>query len=145
MNTAPQLHEGFQQITETWGLTLPYPMARRIDDGSLVFWHSPRRFTSWINSWSSPVESTAQERLAELKRDCSPHAHDILEEQDGNVLRYAYRLAEGGDDNRQASFYGFVITSGGDYIQLAVYFDDPASLADAEALWRSIIESTVQT
>jgi hypothetical protein len=142
MNTTPQLYEGFQQITENWGLTLPYPMARRIEDDSLVFWHSPRRFTSWINAWSSPAKNTAQEHLADLKRDCSPNAYDILEEQDGNVLRYAYRLAEGGDDNRQAGFYGFVIAPGGGYIPLAVYFDDPVSLVDAQSLWRSIVETT---
>ncbi|MGL5839552.1 MAG: hypothetical protein ACRCY3_13725 [Sphingorhabdus sp.] len=139
MSNAPPLREGYQQITDNWGLTLPYPMASRIDEGALVFWHSPRRFTAWINSWSPEDTTDAKSCLSSLKQDFSPDSFDIIEEEEGNILRYAYRLAEDADDKRLASFSGFVISPDGEYIQLGIYFDDPASIDDALYLWRSFL------
>jgi hypothetical protein len=139
MNDAPPLDSGYQQITGSWGLTLPYPMARRVDDGALVFWHSPRRFTSWTNIWVPDETSDAHSRLESLKEDFSPAAFDIIEEADGEMLRYSYRLSEDEGDDRQAAFYGFVVAPTGQYVQLAAYFDDSESIDDALSLWRSFV------
>ena len=51
-------------------IALPFPMARRVDDGSLAFWHAPRRLTFWIDMGKrshsgDPVEEWRQARAGE--------------------------------------------------------------------------------
>lgn len=53
MSEAPPLVEGRQPLVPDWSLVLPFPMARRIEDGSLVFWHSPRGLTFWLNAYDA--------------------------------------------------------------------------------------------
>lgn len=134
--TPPPLHEGRQPLADGWTIDLPFPMARRIEEGSLVFWHSPRRLTLWIDVWTDA--SGAAPSLEDWQARRSRGAFDAREERDGTLLRASYRLAEAADDERAPAFYGFVAMPDAGAIHLAGYFDAAASLDDVIAAWRSI-------
>lgn len=135
MSGAPPLFEGRQPLVPGWSLELPFPMARRIEDGALVFWHSPRGLTFWLNAYGGedPAEALRKWRAAR-----SPDGFDLIEESDAMATRFAYRLDEAEDDDREPAFYGFAAAPGGGEIHIAGYFDDAGLLADVLATWRSV-------
>lgn len=135
MTEAPPLVEGRQPLIPGWSLELPFPMARRVEDGSLVFWHSPRGLTFWLNAYEG---DGLEDSRAEWEKVRSPDGFDAIEERDGDLLRFSYRLDEGEMDGREPAFYGFVTAEGGGEMHIAGYFDDPASLDDVLATWRSV-------
>ena len=135
MNGAPPLVEGRQPLVTGWSLHLPFPMARRIEDGALVFWHSPRRLTFWLNAYGGDDPAAA---LANWRSRHSPDAFALIEERQGQLLRFAYRLAEKVEDDRAPAFYGFAAAPAGGEINIAAYFDDASLLDDVLATWRSL-------
>jgi hypothetical protein len=68
---------------------------------------------------------------------------DDKEWTNGDLIYYTYRLREGPDDGKPAALYGNVIGIAG-HIQIAVYFDDEASLAAAAGLIGRITSSGPQ-
>ena len=137
MSTAPPLYEGRQQLTSEWSLVLPFPMARRTEDGSLVFWHTPRGLTFWLNAYDGAPGRDGRGVLESWKDKRSSAAFDEIEEIDGELIRYAYRLDEGGDDGRLPSFYGYMAAPDGGHIFVAAYFDYPELLNAVLTTWRS--------
>ncbi|WP_145961002.1 hypothetical protein [Sphingosinithalassobacter portus] len=138
MSTPPPLVSESQQLTERWSATLPFPMARRIDDGALVFWHSPKRLTLWLLAFNPSEDGDPLARLADLRAGASSDGFDATEEQRGGVLRFAYRLREDGEDDRQPAFYGFAVGPDGSHIFLSAYFDSEEQVEDARSMWRSL-------
>lgn len=131
---APPLVDPDQPLLDGYIIRLPFPMARRIEDGSLVFWHTPQGLTFWISARervmaSDPVEGWRQARSSEAEDECI--------ERVGNLVRYGYRLSEECDDNRQPAFYGFVAEGETEFL-LAAYFDSPEAIEAVMRTWRSI-------
>lgn len=104
------------------------------EDGSLVFWHTPKGPTFWIDA--GELEDTS-DPLKEWKRNRSAAARDECIERVGTLLRYGYRLQEESTDGRQAAFYGFVALGSMEFL-LAAYFDSLEMIEDVLATWRSI-------
>lgn len=129
----PALVDPDQPLTDGFTIRLPFAMARRIEEGSLVFWHSPMRLTFWIDVFevadADPPPGWRARRSAEA-------TGEIVERGDA-LIRYGYRLAETVDDDRAPAFYGFV-SDGRTEILLAGYFDHPAMIDAVLATWRSI-------
>jgi hypothetical protein len=135
---APPLVDPDQPLLDGLVVRLPFPMARRTEDGSLVFWHTPKQLTFWI---SAHQRDAGIEPLAQWKRRRSPQAYDEVAESDGPVIRYGYRLAEQESDGREPAFYGF-IAAGETELSVAAYFNSPDAIADVIQTWRSIRKST---
>ena len=114
MSGAPPLVEGRQPLVADWSLVLPFPMARRVEDGALVFWHSPRGLTFWINAYDAGEPDDA---LAEWQEIHAAAAFDLIEEREADFIRFAYRLDEDAEDGRQPAFYGFACARDGGQIQ----------------------------
>ena len=111
-------------------------MARPVDQGALVFWHSPRRVTFWLNAYDGNG-GDARLTLDNIISDRSPDAFDEIEEAIPGVLRYSYRLREVGGGGAVASLNGFVIAEDGGFMQIGAYFDDERDVNVALSLWRS--------
>ena len=94
---APELVGPDQPLCDDYIIRLPCPMARRVKDGSLVFWHTPKGLTFWIDAGER--EDTA-DPLEEWKRNRSVAAQDECIERVGPLLRYGYRLEEESPDGR---------------------------------------------
>jgi len=135
VSEAPPLVEGRQPLVPDWSLVLPFPMARRVEDGSLVFWHSPRGLTFWLNAYDAGDPDDA---LAEWREIHASAAFDLIEERETDFIRFAYRLNEGAEDERQPAFYGFACARDGGQIHIAGYFDEPGLLDAVLATWRSL-------
>lgn len=73
MSEAPPLVDRDQPLLDGYVIRLPYPMARRVEDGALVFWHSPKRLTFWINV---SERDEAGDPLSDWRRVQSPGATD---------------------------------------------------------------------
>lgn len=131
---APKLVGPDQALLEGYAIRLPFPMARRVEDGSLVFWHTPMGLTFWI---SASGRDACADPLQDWKSRRSPAAFNELVERSDGSLRYGYRLEEEGDDGRQAAFHGFVADNRTQFL-IAAYFDDEAAVDDVLATWRSI-------
>jgi len=128
--------EGFQELTEEWALTLPQPMARRLEDENLVFW-SPG-FTAWIAAWGDgDRQQKRARRLRDLKREADPEGRVVRDKDDGDVAYFAYRLREPGPEGVIDSVTAFAVSDTG-HLQLSIYFDDKADEAKALALIDSI-------
>lgn len=131
----PPLVAPDQPLLDDFVIRLPFPMARRIDDGSLVFWHTPKGLTFWIDCGkrkddsADPVEGWRSARSDEASDECI--------ERDGELTRFGYRLAEDSDDGRQPAFYGFV-AEGINEFTLAAYFNAPETIDEVMETWRSI-------
>jgi hypothetical protein len=113
-------------------------MARRIDGGSLVFWHSPRGLTFWLDVHEAGPFRSAREAMDNWKAQRSRKAFFEIEEQDGALIRYGYRLAEKSDDARLSAFYGHVSAPTGGHVVFAAYFDHLTLVDDVLSTWRSI-------
>ena len=141
---AMQLHpdypvvEEHYQMTKEWSVNLPTKFNRRMEDGDLVIWKPG--FTIWTTVWNNDKSESPDERLAWLKEDSSPDAFDVNTESTHGLLRYAYRLKEGSEDDRQPAFYCYAIGVAG-HVQMAIYFDSPEDLSNAQAIWRSLTET----
>ncbi len=124
---------GTKQISEDWQLTLNSEFNRRVEDGSLVLWKP--KFTMWINIWGNDHNTTIEQRIKEWQSDISKQAFDIKNNKD----RFSYRLSEDEGDKRVPAFYGFIFGKSG-HVQLAIYFDDENSVAEAEQIFLSFKE-----
>lgn len=134
MSEAPPLVDRDQPLLDGYVIRLPYPMARRVEDGALVFWHSPKRLTFWINV---SERDEAGDPLSDWRRVQSPGATDEIIERAGALVRYSYRVDEESDDGRQPAFQGFVAEERTEFL-IAAYFDSPEAITDVMATWRSI-------
>jgi hypothetical protein len=128
-------------MTNEWSITLGQPMNRRFEDDSLVLWRPG--LTAWITVWGNPKLESPTIRLGKLKQMSAPARYDDKEWTNGDLIYYTYRLQEGPDDGKPAALYGDVIGIAG-HIQIAVYFDDEASLAAAAGLIGRITSSGPQ-
>jgi hypothetical protein len=124
-------------MTRSWFVTLPGDFNRRVEDGALCFWRPG--LTVWVVVWNNDRDESPQKRLDGLRDDTSPAAYDHEVEQDGGVLRFAYRLREETGDDRAPAFYCFAIGRDG-HVQMAVYFDHEADVDKGRAIWRSLDE-----
>jgi hypothetical protein len=128
--------EGFQELTEEWGLTLPDPMCRRVEDESLVFWRPG--LTAWINAWGEGEEDESRKRrLKGLKKEVDPDARVLFEKDDGEVIRFAYRVEDVTPDGPVDSVAGFAVVKNG-HLQISIYFDDPTDAEKAASMIESI-------
>ncbi len=130
--------EGHYQMSKEWSVVLPSKFNRRVEDGSLVIWKPG--FTMWTIIWNNDNSESPEERLKWIKEDSAPDAFDVVTESTNGALRYAYRLKEDSEDDRQPAFYCYAIGRDG-HVQMAIYFDSPHDLSDAQAIWRSLTES----
>lgn len=131
--------KGNYQMTKSWSVNLPTQFNQRIEDGDLVLWRPG--FTIWATVWNNDESESQQERLKSIQDDSSPGAFGEITEISDRISRYAYRLREDSEDNREPAFYGFAIGARG-HVQMAIYFDSPDDLAEAEEIWRSINEKS---
>ncbi len=128
--------EGFQELTEDWALTLPEPMARRMEDENLVFWRPG--LTMWIAAWGEGDEEQSRaRRLKGLKREMDPDGRVVLNKDDGDVAYFAYRLRDVGPEGDVESLNAFAVSDIG-HLQISIYFDDTADEAKALALVDSV-------
>lgn len=70
----PVLVDPDQPLTGGFVLRLPFAMARRIEDGSLVFWHSPKGLTFWIDAY----EAEGGDPLPGWRSRRSAEGHSVL-------------------------------------------------------------------
>ena len=125
-------------MTKEWSVDLPSKFNRRFEESDLVIWKPG--FTIWTTVWNKDKSESPEERLSWIKETSSPDAFDSVIETSNGILRYAYRLKEDSDDNRLPAFYCYAIGEEG-HVQMAIYFDSPEDLADAQAIWRSLTEA----
>jgi hypothetical protein len=130
--------EGDLLLTATWSIHLPERFARRVEDGQLVLWRPG--FTIWLSAWTNPHGDSQAKRLAGIKEFASPERFAEHESEAKNLTRYSYRLRDENEDGPVDSLYGFVMTDAG-YLQLAIYFDNPADEAEARQLVESASRS----
>ena len=137
-----QLHPGYPsvegrcQMTKRWSIELPGSFNRRIEDDSLVFWRP--KLTIWTNVWTNGGEyESAAQRVEQIRAETSADAFDLKVESSEGLERLSFRLKEGAESGGQAGFYCFAI-SDLDYVQMAIYFDDPKDEEAARAILRSL-------
>ncbi len=129
--------EGTCRLTEDWSVVLPASFNKRIEDGDIVIWKPG--FTIWTAIWNNDEDESQRERLRWLQDETSPDAFDEITEAGDGLIRYAYRLEEGSDDQREAAFYCFAIGDAG-HVQMAIYFDSTDDIPLAKEIWQSLSE-----
>jgi len=131
----PPLVEPDQPLSDGYRITLPFPMARRVEDVGLLFWHKPRGLSFYIR-WSacSEDEGDPVERWRDMR---SMGGYDEITEHAGKVVRYGYRLDTNGDDGGQPAFYGLVADRTREFL-LGGYFDSEEDFPAVLDTWRSI-------
>ncbi|AQT82203.1 hypothetical protein B1R94_27575 [Mycolicibacterium litorale] len=125
---------GYLVIDASWAITVPSPMNRRFEQGSLVLWRPG--LTARLAVWGGGGQSST-ERLRRLARAVPAPAYDRVQRADGPTLRYAYRLAESAPDQRQPALYGFIVGPAS-HVQTAFYFDSEDELWPARTLLESV-------
>ncbi|MBY0399493.1 hypothetical protein K2X89_04310 [Myxococcota bacterium] len=151
MGKATMLHpdypvvEGRVQMTREWSVELPQRFNRRIDDGSLVLWRPG--LTIWTNIWQLGIETREAQR-AWVKSQCIEGPADVpvtdLEVEDrSGALRSSCRVDERSDDGRRPALYCFAV-DGQSRVEMAVYFDDEADLAEARSICASLAVEPVK-
>lgn len=138
MSPSSSQYEGRQKLTANWSVELPLPMAMRIEEGSLVFWHHPRRLTLWLTVAQGAPGAGGLVALDDLKDNINERAYDVIEDRVGGLLRFAYRLDEGSYNAEMPPLYGFAVAEHGEHVIFAAYFDHEDLLEPAMAAWRSI-------
>ena len=128
---------GEYAMTSEWIISLPGAFKRRIEEGSLVLWRPG--LTAWIDVWGNDQRKSKRARLRRIRADSSPQRFDEIEEKEGGLLRYAYRLEEPASDDRAAALYCFAVGGSG-HVQMAAHFDDETEAEAALALWRGLRE-----
>jgi len=126
---------GDYQLSSRWAITLPKEMNRRFEDRDLVLWRPG--ITVWMSLWNNDREETVGERLAWLQSDASPEAFEVSVEANSTPARYSYRLNEQREGGVVFALYGFALKADG-HLQVAIYVDEEADLADARALLSSV-------
>ena len=130
----PPLVDPDQPLSDGHRITLPFPMARRVEGNSIVFWHTPMGLTYWIRS----LERLNQDDPIERWQDVKPlDAYDEIVERDDKVTRYGFRLKEKSADGRQAALYGFVAGAARE-VWITAYFDEEEAFPAVIETWRSI-------
>jgi hypothetical protein len=129
---------GRYQMTPDWALTLPVPVNRRFEDGSLVLWRPG--LTMWVNVWGNNKFESRESRLQWIREDTSPDAFEAEVIDTGEHIQYGYRLTEDRDESVVHAFYGFAIGASG-HVQVAIYFDVERDLELAKTIWKSIVAS----
>jgi hypothetical protein len=132
--------EGKYQMTKEWSVVLPGRFNRRFEDDNLVLWRPG--FTIWIAVWGNDHNQSPTWRLSRIKADISKEAFDVEEAHGTTALRFSYRLKESGEDKRRPAYYGFAVGQNG-HVQMAIYFDDEASLDAAKHILQSLNEEKV--
>lgn len=128
--------DGTYRLTEEWTLQLPAPCNRRIQDGDLVLWRPG--MTAWIAIWHNDKGTSIDERLGWVKNDQSPEAYAAQDRRASGIHYYSYRLDEAdGDGDRTPALYGYAYVDS-EHVQIAIYFDDEADSAVAEAIFNSL-------
>ncbi|KMO41812.1 hypothetical protein VQ02_04665 [Methylobacterium variabile] len=131
---APPLVEPDQELLDGYVIRLPFPMARRVEDGSLLFWHTPKRLTFWIDARRRDLAIDPLPGWIDRQSDA---AYDIGIERSGSAIRYGSRLNEDDADDPQPAFHGFFAEGRTEFL-LAAYFDRAEAFDDALSAWRSL-------
>jgi hypothetical protein len=126
--------EGKCEVADHWSVTLPGKFNRRTQSGDLILWR--RGLTLYVVAWDGGQHESRAKRLASIKEKISAHAFDFREMDDGEILRFAYRLTEYRDGKVVHAFYGYAISDVG-HVQTATYCDHDSDLAVARQIWRS--------
>lgn len=132
--------EGVYQLTNDWSVSLPGKFNRRIEDGDLVLWRAD--LTLWIAVWKNDQDLSKESRLDCIKKAMSAQAYELDLSSDATPLRFSYRLKEEGEQGTVAAFYCFAIGEKGQ-VEIAIYFDEEASVKDAQAILQSLKETNV--
>jgi len=122
--------QGRHALTSEWSIDLPEQFNRRIDDGDLYIWRPG--LTLILAVWGNEKSQSPAECIEWLRSDTEPHAYDVMEEREGDLLRLSYRLHEDSDDDRMDALYAFVVGENS-HLQIAFYFDDES---DLDVVWR---------
>lgn len=129
--------EGDHPLTPEWSIHLPERFARRVEDDQLVLWRPG--LTIWLTAWNNDHGDSPAHRLVGIKKSVSPKRFAEHESEADGIIRYSYRSRDENENGEVESLYGFVIGDEG-YLQLAVYFDDPADEVKARELIDSVVE-----
>jgi hypothetical protein len=129
------LVEGKHQLTDQWSLHLPAQFARRIEDGSLVLWRPG--LTIWLDAFGNDHRTSRTQRLREIRADVSERAQNIRETSGPTLTRLVYRLSDTNAKGTVEAVYAFTFSDTG-HLQMAVYFDDLADEATADAIAASV-------
>ena len=124
-----------RRITENWLIDVDKTYESWVEEDSLVFAKAGR--TIWIDCWGDGDEPSRQEIIDLIKTEASPDRDDLFETDEGGVYKYAYRLVEFEDGGRRFAVYAFAVVEG-NYLQVAIYFDDPQDKPWGEAFARAI-------
>jgi hypothetical protein len=129
------LVEGTHALNAAWSIHLPGEFARRVEDDSLVLWRPG--LTIWLAIWNNDRGESQAERLAAIKKSAAKARHSEQERVTTHESRYSYRLRDENEAGPIESLNAFIITND-EHLQIAVYFDDPATEAAAVQLVESI-------
>lgn len=121
------------RLTPEWSFEIDADFKRRIENEDLVYWRPAQ--TVWIAIYDVDDESEAT--LAWLKEDSHPNPVQVFEITEGNLLKYAYLLANEDGDKRSWGLTTFCVTKSS-YVLIAYYFDDEKMLDWALSCWKSI-------
>jgi hypothetical protein len=132
------LVQGTHALNDTWSIRLPGEFARRVEDDSLVLWRPG--LTMWLAIWNNNRGESQAKRLAAIKAAAAKGRHSEREETSTSESRYSYRLRDENEDGPIESLNAFILTDQ-EHLQIAVYFDDPATEAAAGQLVESIHRS----
>ncbi len=135
MNPNYPVLEGYQALTLEWSLFLPARFNRRIEDGDLYIWKPG--LTLVLAAWGNTHSETAAERAAQIRREASPGAYDLRQEEIDGLLYFSYRLPENSEDKRVDALYAFVLAVSRQ-LQAACYFDDESTCDLARRVLRSV-------
>lgn len=121
--------EGFYELTEDWGTTLPEPLAKRADGDMLMLWRPG--FTVFVTVWGEGEEDVSRkQRLRDIKRECDPDGRVVRNSDNGEMILYAYRLRDITPDGEMETLTAFAVTNRG-HIQLVISFDEAKDEAKA--------------
>lgn len=126
---------GDYRLSENWIVSLPAEMNKRMEDQDMVLWRPG--FTVWLALWGNDQGGSVQERLRWIQSDTSPDAFDTVLHANETPARYSYRLNEDREEGTVYAYYGFALKDV-DHLQIAIYVDREADLANAELLFNSV-------
>lgn len=137
---APGLHPeypvatGVTALSPQWSVTLPHPMNRRLEDGSLVLWRPG--VTAWLSLWNLRSGESPAACIERLSAQAPPHRFDVRRWRHGELQFVGYRVPEPTGPAAVPPLYGFAAGPTG-YLAIAVYFDDEAALTEAGTILAS--------
>lgn len=122
-------------LGQGWSFRMPGGFGKRVEDGNLLFWREG--LTVYAVVWDNDARESTAERLAWIRNRISPDGFETEQAQDGDVLRFAYRLTEHRQEGLVHALYGYTIGPEG-HVQMAVYCEREEDVSEARAIWRSI-------